>query len=81
MSRLRDRRAKNVQTTYVDALPGGAAELFIKAPRILPRELCHAANVEQLEIAEHRGTYGDEVPKAAGFVGHKNLLDLRNGIP
>jgi hypothetical protein len=50
---------KNVLATDIDTLAGGAAEFLVKPGGILAGELFHAADAEQLKIAQHGRSHGD----------------------
>src|SRR5215510_15435692 len=50
---LSDRCGENIQAADVVPLPGDAAEFGVKPSWILPAELRHAADAQQLEIAQH----------------------------
>src|ERR1700690_3678339 len=70
--RLRYRRAKNIQAADVLRLPGNLAKLLIKLFRVPPRELRHAGNPEQLEIAQHGRSNRHQVSEFSFFDGHEN---------
>src|ERR1700680_1989244 len=71
---------KSIETADVDLLPGDAGELLVELLRILAGKLGDAANTEDLEIAKHSGTDGDQVLQAARFSRHKILLDTSSWL-
>src|SRR5208282_2149241 len=70
---LRYRRPKNIQAADVLRLAGNLAELLIKLFRVLPGQLDHAGNAEQLEIAQHGRSDGNQVSQFTLFDGHENF--------
>jgi hypothetical protein len=79
--RLRHGRAKHVQHADVLMLPRHAPQLLVELPRVLPRQLRHAANPQQLEVPQHGGSNRNQIAELTGCFGHKNLLDLPVCVP
>jgi len=52
---------KDVLAADIDALAGGAAEFPVEPGRISAGKLFHAADAEQLKIAQHGRPNGDQV--------------------
>src|SRR5271154_1692452 len=65
IARLRHGGAKNVEAADIHPLAGFGAQALVQLFGILTRELRHAANAEQVEIAKHGRADGDEIPEAA----------------
>src|SRR5271155_3001083 len=57
--------AENIQAANIHRLPGSGAQALVQFFGVLARELRHAANAEQIEIAQHGGADGDEIREAA----------------
>src|SRR5882724_154549 len=74
--RLRHRRAKHVQHADILMLPRHAPQFLVQLPRVLPGQLRHAANPQQLEVPQHGGSNRNQIGELTGSFGHKNLLDL-----
>jgi hypothetical protein len=53
MARLGHGRAKDIETADIYRLTRFCAQALVKLFRILARELSHAANPQQTEIAKH----------------------------
>src|ERR1700676_276923 len=74
VTRLRHRRAKNVEAANVLVLRSHAAQLLIESIRILPRQLRHAAYPQDFKIAQHGRTDGNQISKGTGIRSHKISL-------
>jgi hypothetical protein len=64
--------AEHIEGADIDVLFGNAAELVVKLSGVSARKLSHAANPENLEIAEHGWPDRDEILEASFLVRHKN---------
>src|SRR5271155_3503562 len=75
IARLRHGRAEHVQAADIHRLAGFGAQALVQLFGILARELRHAANAEQVEIAKHGRADGDEIPEAA-ISGRHEIFSL-----
>jgi hypothetical protein len=81
IARLRYRCSKSVQHANIQMLRRHAPQFAIQSVGVAPRQLRHVAHSQQLKIAHHRWTDGNQIRKAPVFGLHKNLLDKKLTIP
>jgi hypothetical protein len=65
---------KSVEHAWILSLAGNAAEFAIHPLWTSPSKPRHAANAEQLKIAQHCRTDGDQLSQLS-FSFHQKLLD------
>src|ERR1039458_7697929 len=76
---LRHGGTENIETADILTLAGHATELFVKAFRLLPRQLPDRANAQQLKISHHGWPNGNQIFQTTFFMGHGLLsLDRKN---
>src|ERR1700683_44669 len=72
VSRLRHRRAKDVEAADVLRLPGDFAEFFVKLLRIASRQLPQAADPEHFKVPNHGWSNREQIFDPRLLSGHVN---------
>src|SRR5512136_255242 len=65
--RLGDRRREDVHHAWVTAYPRQSAQTIIELPRVLPDQLLHPGDPEELKIADRCRPHRVKVPEVTGF--------------